>query len=165
MNDKRLHFKENLKELLEEDETMAIGNPDELIYQIDDLKVFGGYMDGMRGVDHNVLKFDDVEWEEIMTWGTLVVPEHQVYYSDTEIAEFESFGMQRQPLLENHKVNLNNSNLQTSIKNKDKQLSSEETAAFSSENSEETPLKVSIDISRAQKLSSTKKILNQDIER
>lgn len=109
--DKRQKFKEDLKEILEEDETMAIGNPDELIYQIDDIKVYGGYMDGMRGVDHNVLKFEDVEWEEIMTWGTLVVPENKVYFSDTEIEELDSLGMQRQPLSENHKVNLSSSKL------------------------------------------------------
>ena len=96
-------YKGLLQEMLDEDETMKYGQPEEVIYQIDELTVYGGYDCGIRGVDHNVLLEDGVEWRNVLEWGTLVVPETRTYASDTEIEAFEDLGYERVPLSENHK--------------------------------------------------------------
>lgn len=106
-------FKNELRELLEEDELMAHGEDNELIYQIEDIKVYGGFEEGIRGVDHNILKTDYVEWEEIFKWGTVFVPETNTYISDSVIEEFEDLGFNRQPLTENQKYNENEHDLKT----------------------------------------------------
>lgn len=62
---KREEYKQRLNELLEEDETLTHGSPDEILYMIDNMVIFGGYELGNRSVDHNILEFDDVSWEEI----------------------------------------------------------------------------------------------------
>lgn len=72
---KREEYKQRLNELLEEDETLTHGSPDEILYMIDNMVIFGGYELGNRSVDHNILEFDDVSWEEILDWGILAVPE------------------------------------------------------------------------------------------
>ena len=66
---KREEYKQRLNELLEEDETLTHGSPDEILYMIDNMVIFGGYELGNRSVDHNILEFDDVSWEEILDWG------------------------------------------------------------------------------------------------
>ena len=91
----REEFKLNLLEMLEEDETMANGTDKELIYIIDDIQVYGGFTYGMRSIDHNCLKFDDISWQEIMVWGTLIVPETKVYISDKIQFFFEQLGFTR----------------------------------------------------------------------
>lgn len=65
---KREEYKQRLNELLEEDETLTHGSPDEILYMIDNMVIFGGYELGNRSVDHNILEFDDVSWEEILDW-------------------------------------------------------------------------------------------------
>lgn len=106
-------FKNELRELLEEDELMAQGEANELIYQIEDIKVYGGFEEGIRGVDHNILKTDYVEWEEIFNWGTVFIPETNTYISDSEIEEFEDLGFNRQPLTENQKYTENDHDFKT----------------------------------------------------
>lgn len=96
-------YKGLLKEMLDEDETMKYGQPEEVIYQIDELTVYGGYDCGIRGVDHNVLLEDGVEWRNVLEWGTLVVPETRTYASNTELEHFENLGYERVSLSENHK--------------------------------------------------------------
>ena len=82
---KREEYKQRLNELLEEDETLTHGSPDEILYMIDNMVIFGGYELGNRSVDHNILEFDDVSWEEILDWGILAVPETKTYISDTMV--------------------------------------------------------------------------------
>ena len=52
---KREEYKQRLNELLEEDETLTHGSPDEILYMIDNMVIFGGYELGNRSVDHNIL--------------------------------------------------------------------------------------------------------------
>ncbi|MCA6682753.1 hypothetical protein LF873_08130 [Enterococcus faecium] len=85
---KREEYKQRLNELLEEDETLTHGSPDEILYMIDNMVIFGGYELGNRSVDHNILEFDDVSWEEILDWGILAVPETKTYISDGSVAKF-----------------------------------------------------------------------------
>lgn len=84
---KREEYKQRLNELLEEDETLTHGSPDEILYMIDNMVIFGGYELGNRSVDHNILEFDDVSWEEILDWGILAVPETKTYISDTVLLQ------------------------------------------------------------------------------
>lgn len=67
----REKFKEELEEMLQDDELMAFGNEDEVIYKIDDLTVYGGFELGVRGVDHHVLMTDEMSWEDLMEWGKI----------------------------------------------------------------------------------------------
>lgn len=100
-------FKKELIEMLEEDETQKTENLNECLYMIDDILV-GGFENGIRGLDHNVLLFDNVEWEDILTWGTVIVPESQTYISDNEIEELENLGYTKLPLNNNHLVGFKN---------------------------------------------------------
>lgn len=95
-------FKRELLEMLKEEEGMSVGREEEIIYQIDDIEVYGEFEMGYRGVDHNVLISDDVTWEELLTWGTVVVPETKTYISDNNVKRFEDIGYSRMPLNNNH---------------------------------------------------------------
>ncbi|XIL13551.1 hypothetical protein N8C49_00600 (plasmid) [Enterococcus faecium] len=53
---KREEYKRKLIELLEEDETLAHGSPDEILYMLDNIVIFGGYELGNRSVG-SVAKF------------------------------------------------------------------------------------------------------------
>ncbi|WP_201261893.1 hypothetical protein [Metasolibacillus fluoroglycofenilyticus] len=75
MMQRREAFKQALRELLEDDEGLSAGQSHEVIYKIDDLTVYGEFYDGIRSIDHNFLRLDDVSWEELIEWGTVVVPE------------------------------------------------------------------------------------------
>lgn len=99
----RKEFKEALLEMIEEDESMqSNGNDYELIYVIDDIEVAGGFDYGSRGIDHNALKFKNVSWKDILTWGTVLVPETETYISDKRIQRFEEIGYEQLPLNDNH---------------------------------------------------------------
>lgn len=99
----REEYKEALLEMIEEDETMkSNGNDYELIYVIDDIEVAGGFYHGVRSIDHNSLKFENVSWKDILTWGTVLVPETETYASDKPIQRFEKIGYERLPLNNNH---------------------------------------------------------------
>lgn len=101
-NNKTL-FKNKLIELVNDEPELAEGNGlEEAIYIIDELVIYGGFDCGYRGVDHNILKSDDVEWEEILSYGTLIVPETETYISDTIIEELEEIGYSNLPYSSNH---------------------------------------------------------------
>lgn len=102
--DSREMFKQELEEMLQDDELMAYGNDDEVIYKIDDLTVYGGFEQGIRGVDHNILISDEVDWEDLIEWGTVVVPETKTYISDEQLEEFEDLGFSNLPTNSNHIV-------------------------------------------------------------
>ena len=98
----REEYIKDLHELLVDDPSMAKGRADEVIYQIDDLTIYGGFEMGVRGTDHRSLLFEGVSWENIMNWGTVVVPETQSYISDHLVDQFESLGFKNLPTNDNH---------------------------------------------------------------
>ena len=102
MNKKRESFKNNLLELLEEDETIRKGTLYEVIYEIDDIIIYGGFEAGYRGIDHNILKCDGVSWYDIIKWGIVVVPETTSYISNEPIEKYEYIGYKNLPLDNNH---------------------------------------------------------------
>lgn len=84
---------------------MSYGNSlSEAIYMIDDIIVYGCFVGGQRSVDHEEIKVDEVTWEDILNWGTIVVPETTSYISDVEVDELEEIGFDRLPLNSNHIV-------------------------------------------------------------
>lgn len=101
---KRDKFKQELLELREDDEALAYGEEHEIIYLIDDIVIYGGFEGGMRGIDHNILLSNDVSWEDILQWGTVVVPETESYIGDSKVSRFEKIGYERLPLNRNHIV-------------------------------------------------------------
>jgi len=95
-------YHNRVKDLIDELELHGT-NPYHIIYQIGDLKVYGQFDEfGTRGIDHNILKFNDITWEDILYYGTVVVPETQTYISDEEISDFEKLGYLRLPTNDNH---------------------------------------------------------------
>lgn len=98
----REEFIIDLQDLVSDDPTMASGSDEEIIYQIDDLVIYGGFDMGIRGVDHQNLLFEDVTWNDIIHWGTVVVPETRTYISDQPIDRFEDIGFQNLPTNNNH---------------------------------------------------------------
>lgn len=97
----REEYIEQLEELIQENEELAYGSDYEIIYKIDDIVIYGGFCDGIRGYDHNELLVGDVTWDEILSWGTIVVPESATYISDTVNFDFEDLGYSRLPLDDN----------------------------------------------------------------
>ncbi|MCF1585711.1 hypothetical protein LQF60_09045 [Tetragenococcus koreensis] len=95
-------YKNEIKELIENDDELAYGSDKEVIYEIDGLKVYGGFYNGIRGVDHNILSNNEVKWKDILQWGTLVVPEFQTYIGDFPILKYEKMGYRRADLDNNH---------------------------------------------------------------
>ena len=98
----REEYIKDLQELLVDDPSMAKGRAEEVIYQIDDLTIYGGFEMGVRGTDHNSLLFEGVGWENIMNWGTVVVPETKSYISDHIVDQFENLGFKNLPTNDNH---------------------------------------------------------------
>lgn len=106
--EKRNHLKQSILEMLEEDPLMKYGEDDEVIYEIDDIKVYGGFSYGIRSIDHNVLKDKYIDWEEILSFGTVVVPEDQTYISNEKIDHYENLGFNQLPLDNNHIIKKTN---------------------------------------------------------
>lgn len=102
MNKKRELFKINLLELLEEDETIRNGSLYEVIYEIDDIIIYGGFEEGYRGIDHNILMCEGISWYDIINWGVVVVPETMSYISNEPIEKYEYIGYKNLPLDNNH---------------------------------------------------------------
>lgn len=98
----REQFKLDLQELLEEDESMATGQPAEVIYSIDDLTIYGGFYSGIRSVDHRSLIFDYMSWENLIEWGVVVIPETNTYISDESVEKYQSLGFTNIPTGDNH---------------------------------------------------------------
>lgn len=81
---------------------MMYGEPEEIIYEIDDIKVYGGFEYGIRGVDHNVLIDDKITWEKLLEYGTVIVPETKSYISNTNIKHYDDMDYNRLSLDNNH---------------------------------------------------------------
>ena len=102
---KEAEYIEYLREAMEEGYEMAYGNGlEEAIYMIDDLIIYGGFCGGVRSIEHQALKHDDVSWEQIIEWGVLIVPETESYISEVKIDELDELGYERLPLESNHIV-------------------------------------------------------------
>lgn len=100
----KVDYIKNIRQLLDELPYLASGVDEEIIYQIDDINVYGDFEQGYRGVDHNILKYKNITWEQILTYGVVVVPETQTYISDEPIGSFEKLGYCRVPTTDNHIV-------------------------------------------------------------
>ena len=101
-NKKGEAYIDELKTYLKDGEFSETDDLNETIYIIDNLKISGDFDMGVRGLDHNSLIFDNQKWEDILTWGTVVVPETQSYISDKPIQELETNGFHSVPLNDNH---------------------------------------------------------------
>ena len=95
-------YKELLIDMLKDMPELLSGYSEEIIYTIDGLNVYGAFYDGDRTVDHNVLLFDGVEWNDILEYGCLAVPETEAYISQYPVDMFEALGYERLPLDNNH---------------------------------------------------------------
>lgn len=98
----REYLKQNILEMQADDPTMMYGEPEEIIYEIDDIKVYGGFEYGIRGVDHNVLIDDKITWEKLLEYGTVIVPETKSYISNTNIKHYDDMDYNRLSLDNNH---------------------------------------------------------------
>ena len=77
------------------------------IYIIDGVYIDGDFYQGIRGVDHNILINDGYGWEEVLSYGVVIVPETQTYISDYNVSELDEIGFTRLPLNNNHIVGFN----------------------------------------------------------
>ncbi len=101
-NKQRDDYITELKSYINDGEINVTDNLNETIYIIDDLKISGDFMDGVRGVDHNVLLTENAEWKDILQWGTVIVPESKTYISDKPIQTLDDLGLDKVPLNNNH---------------------------------------------------------------
>ena len=95
-------YKELLIDMLKDFPELLSGYDQEIIYTIDGLNVYGAFYDGDRTVDHNILLFDGVEWNDILEYGCLAVPETEAYISQYPVKMFDDIGYERLPLNNNH---------------------------------------------------------------
>ena len=101
---KKEQYKELLIDMLKDMPELLSGYSEEIIYTIDGLNVYGAFVDGDRTVDHNVLLFKGVSWENILNFGCVVAPETRAYISEYPLEMFEALGYERLPLNNNHIV-------------------------------------------------------------
>lgn len=109
-NKQRDDYITELKSYINAGELNVTDNLNDTIYIIDDLKISGDFMDGVRGVDHNVLLTENAEWKDILQWGTVIVPETKTYISDKSIQTLDDLGLDKVPLNNNHKEPIQESN-------------------------------------------------------
>ena len=95
-------YKAKLIDMLKDMPELLSGHPDEIIYTIDDINIYGAFEYGSRGVDHNILLIEGVEWNDILEYGCLAVPETETYISEYPVEMFEALGYERLPLDNNH---------------------------------------------------------------
>ncbi|TDW19954.1 deoxypyrimidine-specific 5' nucleotidase type C protein (NT5C) [Breznakia blatticola] len=81
-DEQRQTFKEYLQEQVDDEEFNLTDNVDEAIYKIDDMMISGDFDMGIRGLDHHSIKPDALEWEDIIDFGTLIIPETKEYVGD-----------------------------------------------------------------------------------
>ena len=97
----KTEYKKALIELLKENEDLKNGNSlYEAIYIIDNIVIYGGFEYGSRGYDHNILLFNGVSWDDVISWGILIVPETQYYFSDDKINKLSKLGYDNLPISE-----------------------------------------------------------------
>ena len=97
-------YKELLIDMLKDMPELLSGHDQEIIYTIDGLNVYGAFYDGDRTIDHNILLFDGVEWNDILEYGCVAVPETAAYISEHPVEMFDALGYERLPLNNNHIV-------------------------------------------------------------
>lgn len=106
------------EEIKENEEMQHDGEIGHAIYIMGGLIVGGGFCGGIRGNDHHCLLMKDyrdnsqfitvkgeryaITWEDVLSWGTVIVPEMESYISNTRVADLEAIGFTRLPLGENH---------------------------------------------------------------
>lgn len=94
------------------------GNLKHAIYIIDDVIIGGDFYDGVRCNDHNTLLEIDystyeryitvngerlaITWEDVLSYGVVLVPEEKTYISDTSIHKLDKLDYTRLPLNNNH---------------------------------------------------------------
>ena len=99
---KKEHYKELLIDMLKDTPELLSGYTEEIIYTIDGINVYGAFEYGSRGVDHNILLVNGIEWADILEYGCLVVPETAAYISEHPVELFDALGYERLPLNNNH---------------------------------------------------------------
>lgn len=97
-------YKQYLTELIKEMPELGEGSNEECLYQIDDLCVYGAFQHGYRNIDHTILLTENINWDLVLSYGTLIVPETETYISDTPIATLNELGFVQLPLNSNHIV-------------------------------------------------------------
>lgn len=105
---KKEQYKELLIDMLKDMPELLSGYDEEIIYQIDGINVYGAFDCGSRTVDHNILLFDGIDWDDILNYGYLAVPETTTYISENPVALFDNLGYDRLPLNSNHITGYNN---------------------------------------------------------
>ena len=106
------------EEIKENEEMKHDGEIGHAIYIMGGLIVGGGFRGGIRGTEHGCLLVTDyrdgnnyitvkgeryaITWEDVLSWGTVIVPETDSYISNTSVADLEAIGFARLPLGENH---------------------------------------------------------------
>lgn len=99
---KKEQYKAKLIDMLKDMPELLSGYTEEIIYVIDGLNVYGGFYYGDRTVDHNILLFNGVDWDDILNWGCVAVPETAAYISDDPVEMFDKLGYERLALNDNH---------------------------------------------------------------
>ena len=99
---KKEQYKAKLIDMLKDTPELLSGYPEEIIYTIDGVNVYGAFEYGSRGVDHNILLVNGIEWNDILEYGCVAVPETATYISDNPVEMFEALGYERLPLDNNH---------------------------------------------------------------
>ena len=101
-------YKALLIDMLKDMPELLSGYDEEIIYQIDGVNVYGAFEYGDRTIDHNILLFDGINWDDILNYGYLAVPETATYISDDNVEMFDALGYERLPLNNNHITGYNN---------------------------------------------------------
>ena len=99
---KKEQYKAKLIDTLKDTPELLSGYTDEIIYTIDGINVYGAFVDGDRTVDHNILLFNGVDWDDILEFGCVAVPETATYISEYPVSMFDKLGYERLPLNNNH---------------------------------------------------------------
>ena len=95
-------YKAKLVDMIKDMPELLSGYDNEIIYTIDGINVYGAFEYGSRGVDHNILLIEGVEWCDILEWGSVAVPETETYISEDPVSMFEALGYEILPLNNNH---------------------------------------------------------------
>ena len=95
-------YKALLIDMLKDMPELLSGYNEEVIYHIDGINVYGAFYYGDRTVDHNILLFNGVNWDDILNWGCVAVPETEAYISEYPVEMFDNLGYERLPLNNNH---------------------------------------------------------------
>lgn len=94
--------------LINDDYIQKTDNIHEAIYKIEGILIDGEFDYGSRGLDHNILKSDNITWTQILEYGIIIVPETNCYISNEIDQELEAAGFSRLPLDNNHIVGFKN---------------------------------------------------------